>query len=581
MMQLLCNGVVLDLYDNTTLQFKHDNPLFAFDKLACERTTQFKLPTTPTNDNVLSLARIPAYEGDGMRRKFSAELQDGVVVKKGYLYVSEFDGKDYSAIFVTGELVGLQALKDAGSIRTILSDDLGYFDLPGTPKNIDDTTKLLNFDVLKYRVESGDMLPSSDLRWLIDASLTKLGVAHTIDNLYFRVIPQALQPLQKRDLTLRRYSRNMVMPTGFLANFFTTEVRDIFWYEYKYQEDPHDPEHPHSWRTTTTYSVQCLVPIIDITIEFPNDFPSSAMIISPDGTFFPPFLGTRVIDQYGNISGNPLAGSSVNILAGTPFYVVYANEFLYHEDQPEPYPTYWYKEWGWNPYPTANFGKVTIAGDEGDGENRIAVRDNIPDLTVVELCKIWAALTGTIINYSTANGLTFDTLDFSTFNIVEIDRVLKKEGVSRVFADYAQKNIVQFDSGEGVYAYERIILEYGINNDNIAEEKELQTIPFSEGGMNEDDVLVRSYNNKDVIASSDVPTGETWTHMQRVSLLKNTGIQSLCEASTQYKVQVRMTLQEYESINERTLLLIDGIKYVWTERSWQKDTATFVLARIV
>ena len=59
MMQLVCNGSRLDLYENTDLQFMEENPLFAFDNIKCERTTSFKLPATPTNDRVFSLARIP------------------------------------------------------------------------------------------------------------------------------------------------------------------------------------------------------------------------------------------------------------------------------------------------------------------------------------------------------------------------------------------------------------------------------------------------------------------------------------------------------------------------------------------
>ena len=123
-MQLLCNGVLLDLYDNAGLQFTHSNPLFAFDDLKCERTTNFKLPATPTNDRVFSLAKIPAYSGEGMRRKFTCKLQAGAVVRDGYLYVANFDGKDYNAVFVTGELVGLQRIKDLGKLSELKEYDL-------------------------------------------------------------------------------------------------------------------------------------------------------------------------------------------------------------------------------------------------------------------------------------------------------------------------------------------------------------------------------------------------------------------------------------------------------------------------
>ena len=123
MMQLLCNGVRLDLYNDFGLQLKHTNPLFAFDKLECERTTEFKLPTTPTNDRVLSLARIPAYNGTGMMVKFPAELQAGAIVMRGYMYVRQYDGKDYTAVLTVGDMVGLLRLKEAGKLPDLVGND--------------------------------------------------------------------------------------------------------------------------------------------------------------------------------------------------------------------------------------------------------------------------------------------------------------------------------------------------------------------------------------------------------------------------------------------------------------------------
>lgn len=93
-MQLICNGVSLDLYDNASFQFKRTNPLFAFDKLACERTTEFKLPATKTNDRVFGIARLPVLKGNGMRRRYDAQLLMSGIVRKGYLYVSEWTGKE-------------------------------------------------------------------------------------------------------------------------------------------------------------------------------------------------------------------------------------------------------------------------------------------------------------------------------------------------------------------------------------------------------------------------------------------------------------------------------------------------------
>ena len=41
-----------------------------------------------------------------------------------------------------------------------------------------------------------------------------------------------------------------------------------------------------------------------------------------------------------------------------------------------------------------------------------------------------------------------------------------------------------------------------------------------------------------------------------------------------------MTLLEYNAIQAKTLALVEGLRYIWTERSWQKNEAQFTLARL-
>lgn len=174
MMQLLCDGVLLDLYDNAEVQFTHENPLFAFDDLKCERTSSFKLPTTPTNDKVFNLARIPAYDGEGMRRKFTAQLQMGAAVRDGYLYVGSFDGKDYNCIFVTGELVGLQQIKDAGKMPNILHFENALTWNDSNPTSAD-ASALPNIGHVKYKTQLSHINPSISLRWLIEQAAAAVG----------------------------------------------------------------------------------------------------------------------------------------------------------------------------------------------------------------------------------------------------------------------------------------------------------------------------------------------------------------------------------------------------------------------
>ena len=588
MMQLICNGVALDLPACAGLQFTQENPLFAFDNLKCERTTQFKLSATTTNDRVFSLARVPAYAGEGMRRKFDAQLQAGAVVKNGYLYVSDFDGKEYNAVFVTGELIGLQEIKNAGKLRDIFGDDLGFYDIQASGEQITAQTKMQTFGQYNYQT-SGLVFPSFAIKSLIDRALQKLGAqAARYDVIkYARIIPNELEVLREHEMRLKRAESEYVlermvleMPGGLMNDFLTQENRTLEFNTYLCYEDRDDPTHIIKQRTISYETVGCLVPRVDISIDFPNDFPD-VMIIAPDGTLTPQFLGSRVMDIYGNVTGERLAGGSVDIPAGTAFFVVFAGDFQYRMDeQPLPYPQTWYEYWGWNMAVATIDRMVTVSSkSEAAAGTRIAVGDNLPDMTLTDLCKVYAALTGTVLSYD-GERIIFDALNLAVFNTISLDVIMERGEVSRGFSDYARRNTIEFESGDAVYDAERLRAFYEIDNDTLAEEKELMKIPFSEGGTRNGYLFVRDWNDQSIIGSDNVEGAEVWPYMQRVSLPINNGVRELCEASTQVQVQVRMTLFQYTSIKADTAINLENTRYVWTSKQWQKDAAKFTLARI-
>lgn len=591
MMQLLCNGYRLDLYDSAEVQFTHDNPLFAFDDLKCERTTQFKLPCTPTNDAAFSLARIPAYDGTGMRRKFSAQMQIGTIVKSGYLYVASFDGKDYNAVFVCGELVGLQNIKNAGSIRDIMSSVLGItygrYELQSILQPVNSTSIEQNFAQINYRRDAAFAHPSADLYWLISSALTHLGQTWDMPRKHYRVIAKDLVHfLQKPLEVIVNNGVTMQIPSGVIGAYFIQEGRTFLRRAWTYQIDPHTQDPVTIDTEDTTTNVSCLVCDVDIELSFPSDFPDY-MVVTPNGTMSADFLSDRRVDvdlQSGHavVSGDKLAGGSVAIPAFTPFFLVRTDEFDYHEEQPQPYPDTWQRVWGWrintNTRDLNIYAQSSATPQVGD---YIVIADNLPDVSVVELCKTYAALTGTILNYSDADGLTFDELNVENWARLHVSRVMKRGEVKRTFSNYAQRNTMQFDSGDGVYPYERVSNAYTIDNANIEEEKELVTIPFSEGGGVGNEVYVRDTNSEDVVASAEIPEGVVWQYLHKCELPLNENMQALCDASTQVQIESRMTAEEYNVIQPNSKLVVEGSEYLWTNRQWQKNISKMTLAMII
>lgn len=567
MMRLLCNGVALDLYDNAGVQFTHKNPLFAFDSVECERTTQFKLPATPTNDQVLAVARVPAYVGTGMRVKFTAELQMSAVVKKGYLYVTAYDGKDYNAVFVTGEFVGLQAIKSLGKLKDILS----YTEtraLNGTP--VTPTTTLI-WSCVGYK-KAADLLlhPSILLRRLYEDVVSQQGLtAQPVppNMQWVRIIPSEIKGIEEQSVefygTMHAMANDGSHPIcynsalGSLDYMFNIQTARV--------ARRVGNSSPYTMWTGSIQQFQCLQ---KTTIKFPTDWDDDYFIgYFLDGDTYLltefSFYGNRSFDENGVVTGDSLQGRSVEIPTGGLFTIISKNDYVNQMTSSG-------LDFGWGiQSKTCTFGISGTADTTGD---MVRLQDNLPDMTFTELLKVIAGMSGRVLNYSEAEGITFDTLYTPDWPVVELKNLTKRGEVKRTFSNYAQSNIVHFSDDEG----DKEQTEYTIDNDNIDEQKDLQKLPFTEGWAQGDLLYVQKYDKSPIVG-----VGGVSGTMLRFNLPKNAGIQSLCDASTQFKVEARMSLYEYEKISAKTILLVEGTKYVWTERSWQKDTATFTLARVL
>ena len=599
-MQLLCNGVVLDLYDNAGLQFTHSNPLFSFDDLKCERTTNFKLPATPTNDRVFSLAKIPAYSGDGMRRKFTCQLQEGTVVRDGYLYVANFDGKDYNAVFVTGELVGLQRIKDLGTLRYLMPNTSTPQWLT-TPKNANESG-ILNIDTVKYHVQGEDVVnPCVRLFDILKEVLTREQISFDFSNvtktdlMYIRGgkitvenINDSLvnEPSSSQDPINLQHILGLTKKTNAVSGLGECTAYD-------------DDGQRLSWRSSQDIQYQQYQQLSfpwDAVLEFGKDFPDNLYLItgdmfvmhlSGDGYYyFDPkpikFLGDYSFEISGfgiETAGVPLAGRKVSIPANMPFALITANGLTL----PEPSAIGETAVVGFDSFavPAYNFEVfVSLSHDFIPGEN-VPLKACVPDVSIISVLKLFAAQEGLILNYS--DGKIILEKNIIPESSDEVKSLTKIGEVVRTFGNYAQRNIVEFDSD--IPEYMKIRTEYDIINDNIEPKKELEKIVFSEGEQKQqaigdniyDDFLMPEGADGDFVAY--LGTGTNNEYMQRVRIEKNADIQNLCDRSTQIKIEARMPLLQYDAIKPKTGLLVNGSTYLWTERSWQKDVAKMTLAQ--
>lgn len=582
MMQLICNGESLDLNRDTQVSLKSLNPLFAFDNLSCERTTEFSLPDTPKNNSVLSIAKNPSFYGDGMRRRFDAHLIDGAIVKDGYLYVTKYSNGEYKTIFVTGELIGLMRIKNLGKIPQIVTFD----DYVIAGQITTDASK--PFATIQHIQDGGYKHPSSRIDSIVQKAVTENGLSPITlpaSALYMRIVRGEVSPV------------NMVMN-------LTTQVTD--------STQPTIQEPTDTLNTavcnvngmfgtknvitsmtligaTRFYNVRQFVPNQDITIKFSEDFDEKMYIVSWGEDYQDPvFIGGRSFTKEWDYergetivhrSGDPLSGRSVSIPQGTPFLIlnedIYKYEIVRFLEQQQ-------NTIGWDLRFMEESLDLDIAGGEIQPGQVIRMQDNLPDMTLIDLLKSVAAVTGTSLNYTDADGVTFDDLQVSTWPIVDMSgKVLKMEDISRGFGDYAQQNIINFDSDDTIPLNQRITNAYMIDNDNLQGEKILQTIPFSEGiggilgGSPTLELKVENTNDTMADARSAVSS-----YLSRVDITLNDGLVSLCQSSTSIVLTCMMTQVEFSQVKAKTLIQFHGQLYVWTDSTWSNNIAKFSLSKI-
>ena len=598
-MQLLCNGVFVDLYDNTRVQFTHDNPLFAFDSLKCERTTQFKLPATPKNDRLFALARIPAYNGEGMRRKFDAQLIDGQVIKDGYLYVSAYDGKDYAAIFVTGELIGLQQIRDAGKIADFWHPAGSIVWSNANVKDANTSAGQQSLALTRYKTNDMPCHPSFDLSDVMNYAYQAItGHGLTVPRQRgFRMIPKEMPTLPKMSVTIKYDGTGAEFDDSYEPSQYGNTMTISDGAQIVQQQDLvlliGVGGTSTQWKYTKLHQ---FVARQNLIITFPSDFSADYFLMSiedkgttgsnPEYNYLSKdwFLGGYSFTQKQGggtrASGTPLAGRSVEIPTGTPFMIL---SDAWYEYQPSPF--------NWNGFRFINdsnyeFSGIVIEGKDIAVGDTVRAMDILPDLTLVELMKIYSYCVGKVLMYDETNGVSFDDLNFATWPVVDIsDKLTKRGEVARKFGDYAQHNVISFKSGNDVPVNQTISAEYTVDNDNLEASKDIAVIPYSEGSIDADGgYMVARFDAEDtakhkLYADGIMVCGAAACGL-RISLPKNAGLQALCDASTQIQVSARMTLYEYNQITPKTLIYVDGTEYVWTSRSWQNNEAQFTLAKV-
>lgn len=626
MVRFNVGGQFLDLPSDLKLSLQKTNILFGFDAVKCERTASFDVPITTINSHIFSFAHLINTRGDGMRRRYDAQMQGSGVTKDGYLYVDECSKGNYRCVFVTGELVGLQRLRDLGKFADF-SADVGYSrDYYGTGVSAEGTATGKPFDLVRhYQGASLPPIPSVGVPWLLDRIRQASGVRITPPDIaqYLRIIAPA--PATTADIAAMIRVRGLGDRPSREAHdddpSNTAEVESgegIVDVESvlldTHAGDEYNPQYVEYWQ----YYLQVFVAHQAIDVTFPNDFPANVFLVRwrwpntlyrveyEEGKYHEAieFLGdysfkkryrstgetydhttglTGTAGAY-TTEGEPLAGRTVSIESGARFFFVTPADFCAGVDPSSEGQHTYYKN-DWSPHqPDLDISlAIEASSDVAEVGDRVRLKDNLPPMTATDLLKMLGAVSGRQLMYSDADGVTYDELDIDRWEVYDLTgKVIELSSMTRTFADYGQRNVVRYADDKLVPGAQRIEAEYRIINANLAEEVELQELPVSSGASKivGDNEYTYIANGDDAEAEEYVLARHGAEYLRRVYLPTNPGLVSILDASTSVKIKARASLLEYERITPKTLLYYSGVRYVWTGAKWSNGVMTIDASKV-
>lgn len=565
-------GRVLDLPANFKLQFVKKNPLFAFDELEVERTTTFAVPKTPNNLLALGFADDFHRRGEMMRRKVAAQMQSGTVTRDGYLYVGSFNGSEFECIFVTGDLLFLQRLRDLGDISQFI--DAGLICANNAPIVSANQSENTPAGRVNYKAD-GTVRPSWLFSEIVTQAVTNSGANVDLGNTLqsvagYRIICGAPKGVTPTPVTLMRTWLAEQVPYNSpetpVTNTMTAQGLDVILESEVFEYPIFSVER----ETAQQYygKVEQVIARQDLVVTFPDDTPDTLFIGTAlmSGQF--DFLGGYSFRRSGDtliVEGEPLAGRSVEIPTGTGFCLLTGDDLMTGEFE------------GWRISQGMLSVSVVIEGKKDQPENAIIrAKDNLPEMTVVELLKVLATLSGHLLSVEGGEVVFADSVEGDT--LLDGLQVIKWSELARTFGDYAQRNTIEFASDEQLAQADRVAAVYTLDNENIELAKGLLAIPMSEGSHVWDYarfvLFVRGDFEGYTLSAGGV------TYLEQVTLPKNASLQNVLDKSTSLIMESRFGMFDFDRLTAKKMIYFDGARWVWTEAQWSNGIARFLLSQI-
>lgn len=569
----------LDMADPTGVAFKRQNVQYRFNEISLGRSTEFSVPATDHNRQMLGFGEDPAEQGEMLRQVFPAQMVYDGGVSDGTLSVTGFSSDTFSCVFTIGNsdwIEKLQSIK-LSECPCTLSPVVWDTSTPVTDAdqaNWTDGVVIINYENGHASDPGWQLVPSVNVARFLSNILTQLGITH------YSTIPHSLWMVAG---SMKGGDRDAVTFTQVSTSMFTrTQVQDYF--------DVVDIT--IEWATANLFGAligggsspcKAFKANDDLKMTFPVLSDNVYLIRWNSKLKRCETLGGKPADQYARPEDKfpALDNNTISLNKGDIFFFSskIANPFLVVSQ--------------YIGFKTTDILATTIAvkversKDLALGENW-RIQYNMPDMTVFEFIESIALATGleVYVYPDPATGMLIQAVSFTADDYRALDDVLSIDSVHRrvdCWGSGTSKAVIRFDSDD--YVTDHIEAGFQVENAQLQETAE-HVSKFSEGNVGVKGVLV------DDCDSTSTPykfKAKKWTlaravsgypALQRIETPEPVGYDDIADNSTCLKVKLAKDEDWFFGVSPSDVFAWRGSCFVWTDMSWADGVVTMTLQRI-
>ncbi len=641
MIRIEIEGKFVELSADIKLSFQWTNSLLKFGDVEISRTQTFEIPRTPKNERIFEFSGIVYISGSFIRVTHAATIYYSGGQISGNLYCSKVTGTSYECIFVYGNLLGLQKLKDDGkNIQECLKTNSNVLMIPqrlqGAASQFSTSgVTLYNYLGLGYSNamvnNRMDRLPSVGVNYLFTLVKNAFGISIDTSQL------KGYQKTFIAQLGIKLSSFNITKGVTAGVNDFAYSGDGTFFRRVNYTT-PSSVTSTQTMLVTQSTSQDYLIGNHSYTM-LQAQFACKVTVQNAANNVMC-LHGKTDIDQDGNVTvvqwewvGWGSYGSYRGVTteyvsfddyhAATPPYLYYhqgitidcqrgdflafintsqwkANKNVYLDTGKQYYmlmDTY-KNNWVGNtvvPVGLTSNNEETYEVPLTRTGQRFFLQSNLPKISVLDLIKSVCLLAGGTFYYSESA----KTIYFYDLSMLKKSNALSLEDMGVLSFKQKTVDIDGFAQDNYIRVENADVLDYRINNSNIDEEQELFksqiATSFNAQGnfgdnayildseINEKGELVRTDDNKDMWVmrrNNNIPYLSTLLPIDKLPMLRTLSLQQIFTDAISVVVTVKMPLFLYMRTNEKSVFSYKGLSWLCKSAKWSDGQCEMELVKI-